>query len=605
MSGVGIAGAFGKAAAPAALGLLRSYGKKKYDELIATYTNTLDQFLDSSKSKCGHIKTLLNGEEAIPLERLYVETRFHNGNGSYTDKNLLSRFKMETGAFVISGFAGSGKSMFMRYAAHTLINEMLHHQRVPLFVEVRDMRHADDDALEKMIFEYCSSSDNSVNYDQFKVGLREGLFIIMLDGVDETPIDQLDAFLKKIQKFSQQYRQCVVVASVRPGTQLTNITAFKRFNVSSMKLEQVIEVVEKAPLEERRKTLFTKALKDGLYEKQDGFLSNPLLVTIVLITFDDASRVPDHLIGFYAAAFDALFGRHDWSKGVYVRTHKTKLEKSDFEKAFTHFCYVSYFRGAHIFDKDDVIALFKDALKYAKVNVSAYDYLHDCILAVCLLQSDEPKVTFVHRSFQEYFTAKFVSHYSGPKLNAMLDWLANRSYSDHAFAMTAQLNRESVIRAWGLSKIKAFLDEAQKMENDGNYVGIIEKAGIDGILIEFRSGDVVGMGVGSKEYAIYDSMTSLAYEAEVENNTMISGNLYPDGKFGSLSAGMQNKMRLLNKSGGETLFIDDSNWKVLYDLNLQGPATSIIKHANFAKSEMEKLILEQDELASIVDVPVD
>lgn len=605
MSGSSITLALGKAAAPMALGALRAFGKAKYDELIATYTSILDSFLATSLHRCGKVKTLVNGEEPINLTDLYVETRFENRNGSFTDQTLLTKFESETGAYCLSGFAGSGKSMFMKFAAFSLIESMVYHQRIPLFIEVRDLDHSDDSlALERVMFDYCTSSDNKTKFDQFVIGLREGLFIIMLDGVDETPVERLDNFLKKLKMFHDKFRQCVIVASVRPGTKLSNITDFRTYKVSAMELDQVLQVVSKAPLEQQRKQIFLDSLQGGLYNSHKSFLSNPLLVTIVLITFDDASRVPEHLTGFYGAAFDALFGRHDWSKGVYVREHKSKLEKPEFEKIFMYFCYAGYFQSSYIFDKDRVIELIDAAIKHARIDVSPRDYLHDCVLSVCLLQIDEPKVIFVHRSFQEYFTAKFVSHYSGAKLPAMLNWLARRSDTDSTFIMVSQLNRENVIRFWGIDSIKSVEKNWFEYLKHGNYMMVFQEAGIDSLLVSLDSGNIVGFGVDDEQgFAVLNCLIMLGSENVANHYFMPHGSVYGSNSRAELPSRTQNALaKKTDQAGTFLLNITSENLSSLAGLSVQTVAANIVEQIRMARSSMENYLKERDEFVSLVDL---
>ncbi len=110
MSGVDIALAFGQAAAPSAANLLRAFGKRKYDQFIATYTQAFNTFLAATEHKCGTVKTLLNPDVPLELEHIYVETAFDFGHASVADEQLLERIKFETGGFAVTGLAGSGNT---------------------------------------------------------------------------------------------------------------------------------------------------------------------------------------------------------------------------------------------------------------------------------------------------------------------------------------------------------------------------------------------------------------------------------------------------------------------------------------------------------------
>lgn len=604
MAATSIATAFANAAAPSAIGFFRAMGKRKYDELIAIYTNALDSFMNSSMDKVAEVKTLLNSESPIPINQIYVETYFDYGDNKYSDDVIIKKLKNETGAYAIVGFAGSGKSMFMKFAANTLIQDMIYHQRVTLFVEVKDLNFENPDRpLDEMIFEYCMSSDNPNTLDQFRIGLREGIFIVMLDGMDEAPAALLDSFLSKVQTFHGKYRQSVLIASVRPGTRLPNIQSFRVYKVSPMKLEQVVAVIDKSPFVDERKSILKQSLYDGLYETHHSFLSNPLLVTIVLITFDDASQVPNHLTGFYSAAFDALFGRHDWSKGVFVRQHKCGLEKPVFERVFTLFCYLSYFHSDYTFEKDKIIELIQKSLKHVNDSVSAYDFLHDCVLSVCLLQVDEPKVTFVHRSFQEYFTAKFVSQYSGPKIQAMLSWLVNRSVADNTFLMVTQLNREAVIRNWAYPVAVKLEKEWSAYITAGDWQKVCQEAGILKAGFTQTGGSVDIITISHQNG--FSRLCALILAGDDDISTMdsvvIDTQLFKPEEFFQLPEATRRLISYKSQNGFLHVDLDERSTSQYPGIAFSKIADDILGYVKQSIQNMESFIREKDEFASLID----
>ena len=601
----GIATALATASAPVALGMLRSYGKKRYDQFVASYTNLLDDFLKSSLHKCEYVKTLLNTEAPVLLSSIYVETVFEFKDHELSDANLIQKIRSENGAFAVTGFAGSGKSIFMKHATSTLIEDMLHHQRVPLFIEVRDL---DFDkvgvALDEAIFSYCTSSDNRTTFDQFKVGLKEGLFIVLFDGVDEAPVDKLDNFLLSLNKFHHSYRQCSLVASVRPGTKLPNLTHFKVFSVMEMTLEQVEQVINKAPYNDKRRALLISSLRSGLYATHQSFLSNPLLVTIVLITFDDASRIPQNLTGFYSAAFDALFGRHDWSKGVFVRQHKTALEKQAFERVFTYFCYLSYFSADYVFDKERILELVKQSLLHAKLQCKASDYIEDCILAVCLLQVDEPKIIFVHRSFQEYFTAKFISQYSGPKLPRMLSWLANRSLVDNTFLMALQMNREGIARAWALEQSRNLVNRWKDLISNNNGIAVLKDCGVHEFEVDISTGDIGIITVDySSGYGSVSALLALRFEfPETIRGLTFDGSVYKHNEFTKLPETTKRFLRSCTSGAITRIKVGNFDEEKLVGMSAKSIASQALARVSEVTFILESYLEEQDEFADWSDV---
>ena len=59
---------------------------------------------------------------------------------------------------------------------------------------------------------------------------------------------------------------------------------------------------------------FIDNVKKHLYDKHKSFLSNPLLTTMMLLTFDQFAEIPEKMFLFYEQAFDTLFLKHDATK---------------------------------------------------------------------------------------------------------------------------------------------------------------------------------------------------------------------------------------------------------------------------------------------------
>lgn len=604
----GIALALGKAAAPSAVGALRAYGKKKYDQFIALYTSLFDNYLGLTRDKCSQVKTLLNSDVALDLDRIYVNLEFSQGEQEdLTDASIVERVQQGTECFVAMGLAGSGKSMFMRWAALRFLENIRSHQKIPLFLEIRDLDQSLwEKPLDEAVFQHCSTAAGKGSLDQFRIGLRAGLFIILLDGVDETPVEKLEMFLTQIKTFRQTYKECSILASVRPGTQLPNITSFKVLRVQPMKLGQVIDVLKKAPYNEDRKELLIKALKDGLYKKHQSFLSNPLLVAIMLITFDDATRVPSNITTFYSEAFDALFRRHDWAKGIYVRKRHTNLEIGEFENVFRNLCYVSYFRKDYSFKRKEIIELIGDSMRLAGINENAESFLQDCIISVCLLLVDEPNITFVHRSFQEYFAASFISRYSGPKFARMMDFVAARDLIDNTFVMVCQLNRQGVIRKWAIPAAEAILSEINgiRTESSNSIRDFYEYLGISDIGVNLLSGQVTKITWGNTpNYMRIRSIAGLGSGSQDDNTLWIPARMFPEGRYGSLAPDIRRVLRFDADDSNQAEFDVsriDSSW--LEKTELFASMDTWIEKIQGAVLSMQEELAREDEFAELVDL---
>lgn len=173
------------------------------------------------------------------------------------------------------------------------------------------------------------------------------MFIVLLDGLDEVPLKHRDIILTEISDFRRRFPKAAIVCSSRPNRALESSTGLKVAHVDPMTLPQITSVITNAVFDESKKRGFIQQLSSGLYKNHRSFLSNPLLATIMLITFDFSTEIPSRLSLFYSQVFEALFYKHDSSKGIYKREHYCGLEIDRFERVFRSFCFQTYATNEH------------------------------------------------------------------------------------------------------------------------------------------------------------------------------------------------------------------------------------------------------------------
>jgi hypothetical protein len=222
-----------------------------------------------------------------------------------------------------------------------------------------------------------------------------------------------------------------------------------------MSVDQVSDLIGRATFDEEKKKSFVTELRSGLFEEHKSFLSNPLLAIIMLITFDVSSSVPKKLSLFYSYAYEALFYKHDSSKGVYIREHFTTLGIDEFERVFRAFSFVTFSLGKFRFDLSELTSLMRESLDACGLReVRPEDYILDCQQSLCLLQEDGLEYIFVHRSFQEYFSARYLLFFVGTDYYDFVNGLADRFHTDSVIDMLYEMDPDSCQRRWILPRLE-------------------------------------------------------------------------------------------------------------------------------------------------------
>ncbi len=308
---------------------------------------------------------------------------------------------------VVTGTGGSGKSMLVR---HLVLNCLVTGYGVPVFIELRNLTELEfPSSLEDFLFETLGDMDLKLSKDLLSESLSLGHFVVVLDGFDELPETQQQRGSVEIQRFATRFPKSRVLVTSRPDEMFSSWHGFDNFTMAPLNREEAINFVQMQNYDEALATMFRKELEGDGFEKHRSFLSNPLLLTIMMLTYGQSASIPEKLGEFYENAFEALFQRHDVLKGGYTRPRSSKLDFSDFGRVFSAFCIHSYSDRCFTFTADLLNRYVDRAKETTQLSFSTECFIRDSVKAVCLLADEGLKKVFAHRSFQEYFAAKFIA----------------------------------------------------------------------------------------------------------------------------------------------------------------------------------------------------
>jgi predicted NACHT family NTPase len=335
-------------------------------KLLELYRKDLRPYLENTILKCSFIKTIISREVPVRLIDIYVPPRLRHGNRFFDEFMFLEGLPKRKRVLIV-GSAGSGKSVFLRYLFLTQLERS--GGRVPLFIELREINSSPETELLRFMLRSITGPGAIITEDQFKDGLREGLFTLILDGFDEVDHDRRASVVRQLLQLQERYPEVIVVVSSRPEQTFAAWTTFFAFSLQPMEKRQIVSLIQKMDYDRALKNKFIRALNGGLFEKHNSFLSNPLLALMMLITFDQYAEIPEKMYVFYDYAFDALFIKHDAAKyGGYKRKSHTGLAIDDFKKCLSSFCLLSYLEKKLIFLEAELRAYLGKALKYENIR---------------------------------------------------------------------------------------------------------------------------------------------------------------------------------------------------------------------------------------------
>lgn len=215
-----------------------------------------------------------------------------------------------------------------------------------------------------------------------------------------------------------------------------------------MQKKEVVALIKKLPYDKAVRNKFADAVKSTLYSKHESFLSNPLLATMMLITYDQFAHIPDKIHIFYEQAFETLFFRHDTSKeAAFQRKRYVDVAINEFKNCLSSLCIATYVRKQYQFSEAEILEAITSSCDYERVIVEPKLFLKDLLESVCIMQRDGLMITFAHRSFQEYFAAFFISRNPAVDIPRLLDSFCSQ-LEDNVISMAFDINRDLVERIW-------------------------------------------------------------------------------------------------------------------------------------------------------------
>ncbi|PWW02506.1 hypothetical protein DFQ01_109131 [Paenibacillus cellulosilyticus] len=361
------------------------------------------EYLTNAYSKYSKVKTLLYNKEAEFLKKFYISQSLcfkENVIASDRIDNILRIGK----CLLITGAGGMGKTSFLK---NMFLNVFSESDRIPLFVELRDINGTEMSLLDT-IYKSLFKLGFNLTQDYLHRALELGKFILFFDGFDEVDLNKRDKMKSELIDLTDLYNENYYIVSSRKSTEFSGWTNFRELDINGLTLAQAKMMIEKLEYDKQTKEAFLIALDENLYEDHLSFASNPLLLTIMFLTYNQYAEIPEKKYEFYEAAFEVLYSKHDATKG-FKREKYTNLSSTEFKKILNYVSLSSYLDNAIEFNSTTLIEYISFAKNIEELTFDEDGYKEDLVKSVCIFIEEGFSYKYSHRSFQEYFTAKCIA----------------------------------------------------------------------------------------------------------------------------------------------------------------------------------------------------
>lgn len=396
--------------------IISTFAKCLYDDskksLKSISANTfapinIKNYLEKEEHHYRYIKNMLFGSDRVNFDETYQRHKIHINNQKIADYTLQSLFAKNPQVCLI-GEAGIGKSTFVQYLFRESIQKKF---KIPVLIELRTLK--ENKNLEDIVYEKLSIADDLIPIDFVKDQLKKGKFIIFFDGYDEVGDDQIEYVNNLLNNTCKKYGKNSSVLTSRPYANAEYLTSFTPCRLCSFEMEDVQDFITKISKNFEFEFIrnLREAVKSDKPEHIEEFLSNPLLLSLFIITYSqNSSEIPNQLSSFYSNVTDALFSKHDTvSKNSFHRRLKTQIDREQFKSTLFKFSFLSTMEYSYSFNQDKLDEYFKKIKGKYNLNFDNSAFTQDMTKSLALWILDGGEYRFSHRSLQEYYFAKSVS----------------------------------------------------------------------------------------------------------------------------------------------------------------------------------------------------
>ncbi|MCJ8210823.1 NACHT domain-containing protein [Mucilaginibacter sp. RS28] len=432
-------------------------------------------------------KTIIYRTEPVKLndfyQPLFIRPYGNNHKNIRIDTRSSEELFTANNLITLLGTAGSGKSTIVKYLYTNCVDENF---RTPIKVELRYLNKYEGTLYNYLEDEIFKAEQLSLDKKELNKLLSLGGFIFFLDGYDELSSNIKERATKEINDFTRTFANNYFLLTSRPYTNIELLTRFSNFSVCELNDDEIDQFVRKqipvSELEIASKIL--EAINEDSNESYKTFLSNPLLLSMFILTFQTYSNIPPKKSTFYKQVFDSLFQLHDsMSKLAYDREKKSGLSKEQFEHVLKVFSYISFFKQAFVFDEVFLNNVFNKIKEIKRTLTFENDYLlDDFTVAICILQKEGLDYTFPHRSLQEYFASLYVVSLGDKQKNEAYSkiFLSLKSFDiielftkDNFFSLLVEQDQIGVIKSLTIPFLEHTNDTLKSIANYSKCEGIL------------------------------------------------------------------------------------------------------------------------------------
>ncbi|MEL6440442.1 MAG: NACHT domain-containing NTPase [Cyanobacteria bacterium J06621_8] len=418
------------------------------------------------QAQCGTIQSVVEYAQPLALESIYTEQNVlpRLSNQRWLEISDLQHSRQQTLAdltvetipaqqavtnhrkLLLLGKPGAGKTTFLKHLALECVKGNFQADCIPVLIFLRDFvvqaRACQDFSLLGYLERLWQSHDLSPS--QITTLLHQGKILMLLDGLDEIPLEYEQSVFQQIQQFSQIYYQNSLTITCRLAAQQYRFNGFTYVELADFNPSQVemfaqrwfVATAEDPKRGKNKAQEFIQQLRHKDNQAIRELVTTPILLNLICSVFQERLSFPDKRARLYQEGLDIMLVRWDRSRGIERDHAYHNLALADKIKLLSHLAAVNFQQGNYFLEIDALLQTIADYLAAVRETPQDRETLYLDSKAVLraievqhglLVERAKGIYSFSHLTFQEYLTArKIVSSSDTEELHHSLEELATQ-----------------------------------------------------------------------------------------------------------------------------------------------------------------------------------
>lgn len=424
-------------------GILKVLGMTKPVSLEAIYTTA--QLLDA--------RALKRFETIEGLQELFREGNKRRFQRLDTSRRPGVELANAEQYLMVLGGPGVGKSTFLRKMGLEALKGNqgdLQHQCIPVFLELKRFDTDEINIRQLLIDEFKTYGfpEPERFTDQ---ALQKGRLLVLLDGLDEAPSQNLTQVIRQIQDFVDQYAKNRFIASCRIAAYYGDFRRFTDVAIADFddtQIEQFIRNWFHSQLDRQTKTAEKcwQLLQRPENQAAKELAQTPLLLTFLCLVYDSSQNLPKNRSTLYNKALDILLEKWAAEKRILQGDIYQGLH-TDLEKALlAEIAYKEFEAGRLFFQKEEItqeITTFLAETLEAPKHLNSKAVLKAIeVQQGILVERAEDIYSFSHLTLQEFLTAQYIAD-DPDEVNKLVSNHLTDTHWREVFLLVAGLKRSA------------------------------------------------------------------------------------------------------------------------------------------------------------------